>query len=152
MYGTSADRHWHRHFCIGDPMSCSVTATWSGGCGCRRLLNENGSSWLYSRGHSHGSTRALLFGEWLEMVRRVVCWLLSHVIVNEAMSCTPRNAFRPHYVTPWCPPLLPTFNPFSVPPCRRTTTKPRTNFSTTLLPLSYNPATHPTPSALSSKT
>jgi hypothetical protein len=52
----------------------------------------------------------------------------------------------------WPPPPPPTFNLFSMPPYRHMTTKPRTSFSTTLLPLSYNPATRPTPSSLSSKT
>jgi hypothetical protein len=64
---------------------------------------------------------------------------------------------HPHYILypsfpPWLPPPPPTFNLFSTPLCRRTITKQRTSFSTTLLRLNYNPATHPTPSSLSSKT
>jgi hypothetical protein len=49
---------------------------------------------------------------------------------------------------PWPHPPLLTSNLFSMPPCRRTIAKPRTSFSTTLLPLGYNPATHPTPSTV----
>lgn len=61
---------------------------------------------------------------------------------------------KPHYNNP-CPtfppqrpPPLPTSNLFLMPPCRHTTIKPGTSFSTTLLLLNYNSATHLSPSSL----
>ena len=113
-----------------------------------------------------------VIGNWLEMahiegnswvvvlvcepcqVGHVDCWLWSHVISHQDQSVLSLHDAQqlPRYLPPWRPPLLPTSNIFSMPPCRHTTTKPRTNFSTILLPLSYSPATHPMPSSPSSKT
>ena len=57
----------------------------------------------------------------------------------------------PRFPRPRHPPPHPTSNLYIMPLCRHTTIKPKTNFSTTLLLLSYNPATHPSPSSLFSK-
>jgi hypothetical protein len=66
LYGASADKHWHRHFCIGGMVSCGdVTAVWSH-CGCCRLLNGSGSSALYGPGVV---VAWCVIGDWLGMVR-----------------------------------------------------------------------------------
>jgi hypothetical protein len=148
---------------------------WHCSCRCRRLLNESESSGLHSPGvvvmamvlrmecywwlAGDGTYRGQLSdcGVGIRVLSCWPCWLLVVVLryrirINQSAYAAKQLHLAPHYVPPWPPPLLLTSNLFSMHPCKHTTTKLRTNFSITLLPLSYNPATHTTPSSLSSKT